>query len=44
MSPEEDLAQNEMMREYQLLQYNNLFDSRNRNELFFYGYEIDQEE
>lgn len=44
MSPEEALAQNEMMREYQLLQYNNLFDSRNRNELFFYGYEIDQEE
>lgn len=44
MSPTEALTRSEMVREYQLLQYNNLFDSKNRNELFFYGYETSQEQ
>lgn len=44
MSPTEALTRGEMVREYQLLQYNNLFDSKNRNELFFYGYETSQEQ
>ena len=44
ISPTEALTHSEMVREYQLLQYNNLFDSKNRNELFFYGYETSQEQ
>ena len=37
LSPEEALAQSDRLREYQLLQYNNLFDGGNRAEAFFYG-------
>ena len=37
LSPEEALAQSDKLREYQLLQYNNLFDGENRSEAFFYG-------
>ena len=36
-TPEEALAQSDKLREYQLLQYNNLFDGENRSEAFFYG-------
>ncbi len=41
MTPQEALETNSMVKEYQLLQYNNLFDGDNRNDLFFYGYQLE---
>lgn len=42
LAPKDVLQESEILRHYQLLQYNNLFDSAHRDEAFYYGFAKDK--